>query len=180
MTGVPAKREFEPIARVMHELPYGIYAIGTTDGSEVNVMVADWVMQVSFHPRMVAVAFEHDSSSLARVRKHPYLTINLLAADPDSMRMAMQFVQPAEAAKIRGRSEAAAARHHDKLAGIDYTLTEHGLPLLSEALAWLEVEAEQFVEAGDHTLAIARVLDGDVLRSGEPMTSLYTGWVYSG
>ena len=52
--------------------------------------------------------------------------------------------------------------------------------ILDEAMAWLECEAEQFVPAGDHTLVIARVLDGRVLRAAEPLTSTYTGWTYSG
>jgi flavin reductase (DIM6/NTAB) family NADH-FMN oxidoreductase RutF len=47
-------------------------------------------------------------------------------------------------------------------------------------MAWLECEAEQFLPAGDHTLVIARVLDGRVLRDAEALTSTYTGWTYSG
>ncbi len=47
-------------------------------------------------------------------------------------------------------------------------------------MAWLECEAEQFLPAGDHTLVIARVLEGRVLKPAEPRTSTYTAWTYSG
>ncbi len=49
----------DEIERVMHELPYGLYIIGSREESDgkVNGMMADWVMQVSFEPRLVAVAF---------------------------------------------------------------------------------------------------------------------------
>ena len=66
------------IREAMHELPYGIYIIGTTDGEQPNGMIADWVMQVSFDPRLVAVAFERDSSSLTRIRRTGIFTVNLL------------------------------------------------------------------------------------------------------
>ena len=38
-----------------------LYIVGSHDtASENNGMMADWVMQVSFVPRMVAVSFEND------------------------------------------------------------------------------------------------------------------------
>ena len=180
MTDAPAPRRIDPLEQVMHEMPYGIYIVGSVEDGEPNAMIADWVMQVSFQPRLLAVALEHDSRSLARIRRNSVFTVNLLVADQDSMTLAQRFVQPSEGAKIEGRSVEAARRTHRKLDGADYTTTERGCPVLDDALAWVECEAEQFVEAGDHTLVIGRVVDGAVLQSAEPMTSLFTGWTYSG
>lgn len=177
MTGT-VKREFEPVALAMHEMPYGVYVLGSVDDAGPNVMVADWVMQVSFDPRMVAVAFERDSSTLGRVRANGRLSVNLLPADDDSMRMAMGFVQPANPSKVEGRN--AATGRVDKLAGVAHRIIEGGLPVLEDAVAWLRCEADQFIEAGDHVLVLARVLEGDTGESAEPLTTLYTGWTYSG
>lgn len=47
-------------------------------------------------------------------------------------------------------------------------------------MAWLECEAEQFVVSGDHTVVIAKGLDGRLVRDAQPLTSSYTGWNYSG
>ena len=176
----PERREFDPIAQVMHEFPYGIYIVGSVEDGKPNGMIADWVMQVSFEPRLVAVAFEDDSRSLARIRGSRSFTVNLLTEEPDSMELARQFLQPYDASKIKGRSEVAAAQRHDKLAGVEHWLRDSGCPVLTDALAWLECEAEQFLEVGDHVLVVGRVLDGEVLVSAEPLTSLYTGWTYSG
>ncbi len=166
----------------MHEMPYGIYVIGTTAQDRPNAMIADWVMQVSFSPRLVAVAFERDSSSLARIHQHGWFTVNLLAQEGNGMALARSFVQPSNAAKVKGRSEAAAAQYHDKLQGVDYRLSERaaGCPILEDALLYLECQADQFVEVGDHVLVTGRVLFGDVQQSGEPLTSTFTGWTYSG
>ena len=176
----PARRELDPLQRALHELPYGVYVIGSAEDGEPNGMIADWVMQVSFEPRLLAVAFEDDSRSLARIRRNRAFTVNLLEEGQDGLELARQFVQPFDASKIRGRSAEEAARRHHKLADSEYTTTAAGCPLLADALAWLECEAEQFLEAGDHVLVIGRVLAGAVTGSGEPLTSTYTGWTYSG
>lgn len=175
------KTEDDFIREAMHELPYGIYVIGTTRDGKPNGMIADWVLQVSFEPRLVLAAFERDSSSLARIRDHGYYTVNLLP-QKDGLLIAQRFVQPSNAAKVRGRSDEAAAQQHDKLAGTDYRLSERapGCPILEDAIAYLECAAEQFIEAGDHVLVTARVLYGEVQHSGDPLTSTYTGWSYSG
>ena len=168
----------DEIKAVMDEMPYGLYIIGSKAGGEVNAMMADWVMQVSFSPRLLAVSFENDSRTLANVRESGAFSVNLLAQE--SMEFAAGFAQPYSGAKIAGRSEEEAAKVHRKLEGVPYSESPHGCPLLEEAMAWLDCEAERFLPAGDHTLVIGRVVDGRVQRAAEPLTSLYTGWTYSG
>jgi flavin reductase (DIM6/NTAB) family NADH-FMN oxidoreductase RutF len=168
----------ELIQDAMHELPYGIYVIGSSSGGRPNAMIADWVMQMSFSPRLVGVAFERDSTNLANIRGNGAMTINLL--DEESMSLARNFVQPTSGAKIQGRGDDASATRHDKLADVEYRLDSRGCPILDEALVWIEAQAEQFVEVGDHVLAIAQVQEARVQGSGEPLTSVITGWSYSG
>ncbi len=172
------KSHDELIQEAMHELPYGIYIVGSVRDGEPNGMIADWVMQLSFRPRLLAVAFERSSYSLESIRQNRAFTVSLLAED--GMALAARFLQPRQGAKIRGRSEQAQATVHRKLDGIEYGTDARGCPLLDDALAVYECEAEQFVDAGDHELVIGRVLDARLLRSAEPLTSVYTGWSYSG
>lgn len=170
----------EDIKRVMDEMPYGLYIIGSAKGGEVNGMMADWVMQVSFRPRLVAVSFELDARSLENVRASKVFSVNLLSQDKEGMELASKFAQPYYGAKVKGRSESEAEKVHHKLEGIPYTLSASGCPVLEAAMAWFECAAEQFVVVGDHTLVIGRVVEGRVLRDAEPLTSAYTGWTYSG
>ena len=166
------------IKAVMDEMPYGLYIIGSRMDGEVNAMMADWVMQVSFVPRLLAVSFENDAQTLANVRRNNAFTVNLLPQE--SMELAARFAQPYHGDKVKGRPAQEAAKLHRKLEGIPYTESAHSCPILDDALAWLDCEAVQLLPAGDHTLVIARVLDGRVLRDAEPLTSTYTGWTYSG
>lgn len=177
------RTEDDIIKEAMHEMPYGIYVIGTTADGRANGMIADWVMQVSFSPRLVAVAFERDSTSLQRIRANGYFTVNLLNQEGNGMALAAKFVQPSNPEKVKGRTGDASVRQPvDKLAGVDTRLSERapGCPILEDALAFLECQSEQILEVGDHFVVIGRVLYGEVQQSGEPLTSTYTGWSYSG
>ena len=170
----------EQVARVMDQMPYGFYIIGSAVDGDVNGMMADWVMQVSFEPRLVAVSFENDARTLQNVRTSRVFTVNLLSEEEHSMELASKFAQPYYGAKIKGRAGAAATEIHHKLEGIPFSKTASGCPVLEAAMGWLECRAEAFVPAGDHTIVIGRVLEGQLIRDAEPLTSSYTGWNYSG
>lgn len=171
----------DQVARVMDEMPYGLYIIGSRSDGEVNGMMADWVMQVSFNPRLVAVAFENDARTLQNIRANNLFTINALSQDEDGMHLAAKFAQPYFGAKVKGRTRTAAEEVHRKLVGIAHSTTANGCPVLDTAMAWLECEADQFVPTGDHTVVIARVSNARLVRDdAQPLSSSYTGWNYSG
>jgi flavin reductase (DIM6/NTAB) family NADH-FMN oxidoreductase RutF len=171
----------DELTQVMDEMPYGLYIIGSKAGDEVNGMMADWVMQTSFHPRLVAVAFENDSRTLQNIRDSKVFTVNALAQDDDGMHLAAKFAQPYYGSKVKGRTRTALDEVHHKLEGIDHTKSTSGCPVLAAAAAWLDCEAQQFVDTGDHTLVVGEVKDGKLVRKdADPLTSTYTGWNYSG
>ncbi len=177
LTRLEQRREAR-IRSALHHLPYGVYVIGTaTPDGEPNAMVADWVMQVSFSPRIICISFERDATSLRNLRETRELTVNLL---PESgMDLAARFLQPSDPSKIQGRRADMAAP--DKMRGVAYQQLESGAPVLEDSLMWIAAEAQQFVPVGEHIMALCRVFDGDALPIDEgPLTTLYTGWHYGG
>jgi len=173
------KIERDPVVEALETMPYGLYIIGSRGSDNVNGMMADWVMQVSFHPRLVAVSLERNSTTLRNLRETGFFTVNMLSADQRDL--AVRFCQPRQASKIVGRSEEASAVVYDKLAGVAHRFGElSACPILDEGLAFLECEVHELLDVGDHTLAVGRVLDGGVLREGEPLTQRLLGWSYAG
>jgi flavin reductase (DIM6/NTAB) family NADH-FMN oxidoreductase RutF len=178
-TGRQHKVDIDPIVETLELFPYGLYIIGSRGSDNINGMMADWLMQVSFQPRLVACSLERSSTTLRNLRETGVFSVNVLSSEDRAL--AVKFCQPREASKIQGRSEEASAVIYDKLAGIAYQEGElTACPLLDEALAHLECQVEQLVEMGDHVLAVGRVLSGDVLREGEPLSSRALGWNYAG
>jgi flavin reductase (DIM6/NTAB) family NADH-FMN oxidoreductase RutF len=173
-------RELEPVERALLALSYGVHVIGSVDaGGAMNAMLADWVMQVSFKPRLVAVAIENDARTLRYIRETEVFSVNLLH-EKDGMEIARRVVMPAEGRKIKGRSEEAAAVVTDKLADVRHGIHANGCPVLDRALGWFTCEAEQFLPTGDHTIVVGRVTDGEVLRAGEMLIERDLGWEYGG
>lgn len=169
------------LAQVMDSMPYGVYIVGSRDSNnEANGMMADWVMQVSFHPRLVGVSFENDAHTLANIKGSGWFTVNFLAASEAGRKVAAGFVQPYDGGKVRGRTAGEKAVVHHKMDGVPHAVTMHGAPVLTDAVAWIECQAKQFVPAGDHTLVIGEVMGGKLVNDSDALSSAYTGWTYSG
>jgi flavin reductase (DIM6/NTAB) family NADH-FMN oxidoreductase RutF len=169
-----------PVEKAMLAMSYGVHVIGSHDGAgDHNAMIADWVMQVSFKPRLVAASIENDARTLRYVRKTNVFSVNMLH-QKDGVTIAKRVVMPAEGRKIRGRSEEESAKVHDKLAGIRHEFDANNCPILLDALGWYSCEVEQFMETGDHTIVVGRVTDGAVLRDGEMLIERELGWEYAG
>ena len=173
-------KELEGVEQALLALSYGVHVIGSrsSDGT-LNAMLADWVMQVSFKPRLIAVAIENDARTLRFIRETNAFTVNLLH-EKDGPELARKVVMPSEGSKVRGRSEEAAAKVIDKLAEIPYGLHKSGCPVLDKGLGWIACQAEQFVPAGDHTIVVGRCVEGERLRPGEMLIERDLGWEYGG
>lgn len=167
------------IQDTMGTMPYGLYIVGSRKDEDLDGMMADWVMQVSFEPRQIAVSFENDAQTLANIRETGGFAVSLLSEDEPSMALAAKFAQPYLDAKIGGRAGTLTRVHH-KIDVVPHFVTSNGYPVVAEAIAWLECRATEYVPVGDHTLVIGQVRDGAILRDGNPLTSTFTGWNYSG
>src|SRR5438445_13863479 len=64
--------------KVLRMFTYGMYIVTTSDGEDVGAFTADWVMQVSFEPRLLALAVEQDAHSLGVIRKSGVFAVNVL------------------------------------------------------------------------------------------------------
>ncbi len=173
-------KELEPVEKALLKEVYGVHVIGSRGGDgQYNLMLADWVMQVSFRPRLVAVSLENDARTLRFVRETGVFTVNLLH-EKDGDQIARKVVMPSVAAKVKGRAPEEAAKVIDKLARVPHTFSARDCPIVTDAVAWYECEVEQLIPVGDHTLVIGRVVDGDVLRPGDMLTEKELGWEYAG
>ena len=168
----------DKLSKIMEMMPYGLYIVGSGSDDGDDGMMADWVMQVSFRPRLIAVALENDAHTLDNIRISRAFTINLLSQDEPSMAVARRFAQPYLDSKVAGRQ--GSVRTHHKLEGAGFTRASNGFAVLDEATAWLECQAEDFHPTGDHVLVVGLVTSGDLRREADVLISTYTGWNYSG
>lgn len=151
--------------RVLKWFPYGLYAIGVARGDERNAFTANWVMQTSFDPPMVAVAVESDGKSIGMMRESKAFSVN---------------VYEHEQRREAGRLARPAAKAPEKLEEFRHRDGETGAPVLADALGFVECRIVEEVEAGDHTLVVGEVVGAGVFHEGEPLTIQEAGFTYAG
>lgn len=144
-------------AELCRSISHGVYVIGVGAGENVNAFTAAWVMQVSFDPVMLALSINPEHRSYALLEAGQCCTVNILGRD--QIAVAEHF----------GRSVA------DKMSGFRWRTAKTGAPVLSESLAYFDCELSHFTDAGDHRVAVLKVVDAAQLRPGAPLLYSQTG-----
>jgi flavin reductase (DIM6/NTAB) family NADH-FMN oxidoreductase RutF len=116
--------------------------------------LASWVQQAGFEPPIVTVALGRQRQANSLIRASGLFAISILGeADHALMRKYARGVGPRE----------------DAFAGVSVLRTPQGLPVLGDALAYLECRLLQVCDlAADHELLIGQVLSGTLLNDGRP------------
>jgi flavin reductase (DIM6/NTAB) family NADH-FMN oxidoreductase RutF len=121
-------------------------------------------MQVSKAPPMVAVALRKGSRSADAVASAGAFAINLLSVAGAAV--AEKFLTPVD--RFGAPPQPVAARGLLQL------------PLLGDAIGWLECQVRGQAETGDHLLFLAEVVAGDLKKDDVPLTTIGSGLRYGG
>jgi flavin reductase (DIM6/NTAB) family NADH-FMN oxidoreductase RutF len=96
---------------------------------------------LSLDPPLVVFAPARTSRTWRRLRELGRFCVNVLAEGQDDV--SQNFARSAP----------------DKFAGVPWTPSAHGSPVLADVVAWIDGELWAEYDGGDHTIAVARVLD---------------------
>lgn len=138
-------------------ISHGVYVIGVGVGERQNAFTAAWVMQVSFDPLLLAISINPEHYSYRLLQESGICTVNVLGQDQYAL--AQHF----------GRSAP------DKMAGFQWRQAETGAPVLSEGLAYFDCRVSHYADAGDHKIAVCKVVATAKLNQGQPLLYSQTG-----
>ena len=160
----------EAIKDALNRMPYGFYSITSRSGDDVNAMVANWVMQSSFTPRLVTMGLAKNAYSHDLIQKGGVFAVNIFNKEDDDA------IRPL----TKGR-----AKRPDKMENASYTLApETGCPIIEGAAAYLECRVVQLIDVGgDHDLLVGEVINAGTLKPGDVNSTLMLrdlGWSYAG
>ena len=149
-----------PLA-VFRRLTTAVYVIGVAHARQTNAFTAAWLMQVAFDPLLVALSVNTTNASYPLLEASGAFVVNVLREH--QLELAKHF------GTLSGRDG-------NKLDGVRWRAGQFGAPVLSEAAAFLECRVTSRVQAGDHAVVIAEVVDGAVLEEdATPMRYDETG-----
>ena len=137
---------------VLGSYPTGVCVITAMDahGAPAGMVVGTFT-SVSLDPPLVGFLPDKGSSSWPKIEAAGHFCVNVLGSD-----------QQAVCRQVAGKGP-------DKFAGVDYTLSEHGLPILADAIACIECKLHSVTDAGDHWFVLGDVLRLECTRNDDPM-----------
>ena len=153
---------------VLRHFTYGLYALTVKREGDEHGITANWVSQASFDPPMVVVAVESTSKMIEMIRDAHHFAISIFHEGQRDL------------ADKLGRGSAGAGAS-SKLKGIKTRPGPiSGVPVLAEALGWLECRVVATLPSGDHTLVLGEVVEAGVEHEGaQPLTLQESGLKYS-
>jgi flavin reductase (DIM6/NTAB) family NADH-FMN oxidoreductase RutF len=139
--------EFDKLRRrVLWTMPSGLYVIGSRAGDRRNLMTANWVTQVSFDPKLVAVSVEHEALTAGLITDGGVFSLSIV--DREDRAIVRKFVKPVEHDEESGT-----------LNGFAFHEARTGAPVLAQALAYVDCEVRERLPLGDHILFVGEVVD---------------------
>jgi 3-hydroxy-9,10-secoandrosta-1,3,5(10)-triene-9,17-dione monooxygenase reductase component len=127
-----------------------VTAIDPATGAPTG-LAANSFTSVSLDPPLVAFCVAHTSATWPKVRAADRHCINILAEHQREICLQL------------------ATKGGDKFAGLTWTKSPGGHPVLDGAVAWLECSPEAEHEAGDHVIVVCRVHHLDKHHAGGPL-----------
>jgi flavin reductase (DIM6/NTAB) family NADH-FMN oxidoreductase RutF len=143
--------------RVVGHLASGVTVISCAVDGKPHGMTASSVTSLSADPPMMLACVNRSAPTSVAIRAAGGFVVNVLRAGQEHM--AQQFARPSD----------------DKFAGVATTYGALSMPVLREALAYLECEVCEQVDAGTHTILLGRVVNASA-SDGEPLAYFRGGF----
>ena len=138
-----AAPNLDEIAAVLGRTPSGLFILTAGDGNGAETgMLASWVQQSGFDPPSVSVAVNRKRYLNDWLAKSPRVVLNLVG---ESQKQYLGHF---------GRGFDPGQPAFEEL---DVARSPCGLPILADALGWMEGEVSAQAEAGDHIVYIVRI-----------------------
>jgi flavin reductase (DIM6/NTAB) family NADH-FMN oxidoreductase RutF len=160
----------ESIKDALMMIPYGFYSITSRAEDDMNAMVANWLTQVSFEPRLLAFGLQKTSYTHGLIQKGGVFAVNIFRKEDQ------------EVIKLFSKGR---AKNPGKMKDARYTLApETGCPVLEGSAGYLECRVIRTIDTGgDHDIIVGEVVGAGVSKPGEAADTLTLpdlGWSYAG
>ena len=144
----------ELLNRILWKIPNVLCLVGSRAGDEWNGMTQSWVTQVSMEPVLVAISVDAKAVTNRLIRNGRAFSVNLW--NREDTRPFVKFSKPAtkDGMTLNGRP-------------IREGVT--GVPVFTEAAAFLECTVWEIVECGTHDVFFGEVVDAGFGVDDDPL-----------
>ncbi|AKI97500.1 flavin reductase family protein [Kosmotoga pacifica] len=123
-------------------------------GGKLNGISIAWITRVSITPPMLAISIGKTRYSHELLNKTDRFGVCIMK--PNAEELVSYFGSKS-------------GRNVDKFAGLNYTLSDSGIPIVPDTLAYIECIIKSKADAGDHTIFIGEVVLQKTFDEGKPL-----------
>lgn len=152
MPSIMLSAERESIGVAIGKIASGCFVLTTRHRNVSHGLLVSWVQQASFQPPMITVCIKQGRPAVDLVRGSGRFVLNVIGSDP---------------APLFKHFAKGFAAEEDSFAGISVEDSEFG-PVITSCVAHLGCTLRQWIEAGDHDIAVAEVITGAVRTADRP------------
>ena len=146
--------KLEGISQGLAMIPSGIFVIGTAYQEQRYAMLASFVQQAGFDPPMIVIATQKKRPINSIIQESNQFVVNIMSKESkESLKRFWQGV----------------AEDGDPFENLDTSLHKTKIPVLKDALGFLECNLKSINDAGDHYVIIGQVLNGGRIKDGDPL-----------
>ncbi len=145
----------------LFDLSYGVYVVGSLDGTRPVGCLANAAMQITAEPMTMAVSLNKQNYTEDAVRKCGYFTLTILSEEVSTDTI--------------GKFGFQSSKDIDKFEGGNWKqVGEPGIPVLEDqSCAWILCRVIKEVDVLTHTIFIGEIVDMDKMSTEKPMTYDY-------
>ena len=144
----------DKLRHIMRQWTTGVSLVTSASGSERQGMTVSSFTSVSLTPPLILVCLETAATTRQLIADKRSFAVSILAQDQ---------------AMISDRFAGRLPNLDDRFSGLEVRLTTSGHPVPVGVLAYFDCRVVDELEAGTHTIYVAEVIGGDVLRRDEPL-----------
>lgn len=138
--------------KVLGSYPTGVCVITALGADERPTgMVVGSFTSVSLDPPLVGFFPDKKSTSWPQIEAAGHFCVNVMGSDQQDI------------------CRAVGAKGDQKFVGVEYVISDHKLPLITDAIACIECRLYSVTEAGDHWFVMGEVLRLESTREVDPM-----------
>ncbi len=140
---------------VMGHFATGVTVVTVMSPEGARGLTANAVCSLSLDPVLVLVCFDNTARTLPTVREVGRFGVNVLHAEQEGLARRFASKTPEE----------------EKFEGVAHS-THAGIPVLSDAIAWVGCELRELLPGGDHTIGIGSVIAAETApptREADPL-----------
>ena len=144
--------------KILRNMSYGVYIVGTMDGDRPTGCVANSIMQITSSPATVAASINHDNFTKECIDKHGYFSFSILSVD-----------SPVE---LIGKFGFQSGREINKFDGVDYEMIGN-VPVLKHTCGYITCKVVDKMETSTHTVYLGEIVEANIYDDNKAVEMSY-------